>query len=110
MHEELHQLDLQIAADGPCATLTIGGELDATSSPRVISAAHDLAEGPVTGIELDCDGVWFLDSAGVRALIVMRNEAIRMGVEFAVVRASATVTRILELTGLTTTLTRSSPN
>jgi hypothetical protein len=43
-------------------------------------------------------------------LIVIRNEALRMSVDFAVVRASETVTRILDMTGLTATLTRSALN
>ena len=51
-------------------------------------------------MQLDCEGVTFLDSAGVRALIVARNEAARNGVDLVVVRPSAPVIRVIEMTGL----------
>lgn len=107
MHaEELHQLDLEIVApSGDAVTISIQGELDTTTAPRLINAVHDALDGRYDRIELDCDGVWFLDSAGVRALIVVRNEALGMGVDCEVVRASGTVTRILDITGLTGILT-----
>jgi anti-anti-sigma factor len=109
MHaEELHKL--VIAVDGDRVRIRIGGELDTLSAPRLIGAVHDLVDGVAACIDVDCGDVWFLDSAGIRALIVIRNEALRMGVDFAVVRASETVTRILDMTGLTATLTRSSLN
>jgi anti-anti-sigma factor len=110
MHaEELHQLELEIAVDGDRMRIRVRGELDTTSAPRLISAVQDLVGG-TTGIDVDCGDVWFLDSAGIRALIVIRNDALRMGVDFAVVRASETVTRLLDMTGLTATLTRSALN
>jgi len=108
--DELHKLDLGIAADGDRVSISIGGELDTTTSPRLISVVRDVI-GDRTGlIDLDCSDVWFLDSAGVRALIVVRNEATRRGVDFSLVRASGTVARILDMTGLTATLTRTSVN
>ena len=104
--EEQHQLDLEIAApSGDAVTISLQGELDTTTAPRLINAAHEALDGHQDRIELDCDGVWFLDSAGVRALIVVRNEALEMGMDCAVVRASDTVTRILDMTGLTGILT-----
>jgi len=71
---------------------------------------HDLAAPPIRRIDLNCERVWFLDSAGVRALIVARNAATRMEVDLALVETSETVRRILDMTGLTGTLTRSSAN
>lgn len=109
MHaEELHRLDLDVI-DEPDegVTISVQGELDTTTAPRLISTAHDLLDKARGSVELDCGGVWFLDSAGVRALIVVRNEALGMGMAFAIVRASDTVRRILDMTGLTSILTRS---
>jgi anti-anti-sigma factor len=105
--EGLHKLE--IAVDGDRVSIRIGGELDSRSAPRLIGAVHNLIDRAAC-IDVDCGDVWFLDSAGIRALIVIRNEALRMSVDFAVVRASETVTRILDMTGLTATLTRSALN
>ena len=104
--DELHKLELGIAIDDERIDVELVGELDCTSAPRLINTVHDLAVAPVPRIDLHCEGVWFLDSAGLRALIVARNEAIRMGVELAVVEMSDSVRRILDMTGLTATLTR----
>jgi len=111
MHsDEVHKLDLGITADGDRVSISVGGELDTTTSPRLISVVRDVVSDRTGLVDLDCSDVWFLDSAGVRALIVARNEAIRRGVDFALVRASGTVARILDMTGLTATLTRTSVN
>jgi len=108
--DELHKLDVGIDADGDRVSISVGGELDTTTSPRLIGVVRDVIDDRTGRIDLDCSDVWFLDSAGVRSLIVVRNEAIRMGVDFGLVRASGTVSRILDMTGLTATLTRSSVN
>jgi anti-anti-sigma factor len=98
--------DIATVMNGDVACVVITGELDNGSAPRLISMVHDLAAPPVRGIELDCDGVTFLDSAGVRALIVSRKEAADMGVDLVVVQPSTPVTRVIEMTGLVGLLTR----
>jgi anti-anti-sigma factor len=100
--------DMATVMDGDVARVVISGELDNGSAPRLISMAHDLAAPPVRGIELDCAGVTFLDSAGVRALIVSRKEAADMGVDLVLVHPSLPVTRVIEMTGLVGLLTRPS--
>jgi anti-anti-sigma factor len=100
------EFDIAAALNGDVARVVVSGELDNSSAPRLISTIHDLASPPMRGIELDCDGVTFLDSAGVRALIVSRNEAAHMGVELVLVHPSAPVTRVIEMTGLVGLLTR----
>ena len=108
--DELHKLEIEVVVEGNQAAITIAGELDTTSAPRLISTVHDLAAPPIGRIDLDCERVWFLDSAGVRALLVVRNEATRLGIDLALVERSQAVARILDMTGLTATLTRPSAN
>lgn len=92
--------DITATTEGDVARVVIGGELDTNSAPRLIATIHELAVRPQRGVQLDCEAVTFLDSAGVRALIVARNEAARNGVDLVLVRPSATVTRVIEMTGL----------
>jgi anti-anti-sigma factor len=108
--DELHKLEIDVVVHGDCAAVNVAGELDTTSAPRLITTVHDLAAPPLRRIDLNCGRVWFLDSAGVRALIVARNEATRVGIDLAVVDMSETVVRILDMTGLTGTLTRTNSN
>lgn len=102
--------DIVAAINGDVAQVVISGELDSTSAPRLIAVIHDIAAPPVHGIELNCEGVTFLDSAGVRALIVTRNAAAHVGVDLVLVQASAPVTRVIEMTGLVGLLTGARPS
>jgi anti-anti-sigma factor len=104
------EFDIAAAINGSIATVVISGELDNSSAPRVISMVQEIAGAPVHGIELDCKGVTFLDSAGVRALIVSRNDAARMGIDVVVVQPSPPVTRVIEMTGLVGLLTGGQPS
>jgi anti-anti-sigma factor len=108
--DELHKLEIDLVIDGEYAAINVAGELDTTSAPRLIDTVHDLTALPVRRIDLNCGRVWFLDSAGVRALIVARNEATRMGVDLGLADMSETVHRILDMTGLTGTLARTNSN
>src|SRR4051812_22317938 len=97
--------DIVAAADEESARVVVTGDLDVVSAPRFIKMMHELSEPPTLHIDVDCEGVQFLDSAGVRALIVAKNEAARRGVDLVVTQPSASVHRVLEMTGLSPLLT-----
>jgi anti-anti-sigma factor len=82
------------------ALVEISGELDLHSSSD-LSAAIDqvLADSP-RAIEIDAHGLSFTDSAGLRALLLARNEAEQRGVELRLSRVSEPLRRLLEMTGL----------
>ncbi|MEY2420480.1 MAG: anti-sigma factor antagonist [Acidimicrobiaceae bacterium] len=103
--DELNELDIASNLDGDVARVAIRGELDINSAPRLIAALHEVARPPVRRVDLDCEGVTFLDSTGLRALIVGRNEATRLGVDLELVDASPAVSRVVEMTGLAGLLT-----
>jgi anti-anti-sigma factor len=100
------RLDIDAQVHGEVAQLKMRGDLDKTSAPRLISTIHEHAHPPVRRIDVDCDGVDLLDSAGVRALVVGLNEARRAGIDFGVVDQSRAVSRVLDRVGLSTLLTR----
>jgi anti-anti-sigma factor len=100
-------IDFDIVAliDEDLARVAITGDLDTNSAPRLIALMHEIAVPPLRAIELDCGGVTFLDSAGVRAFIVVRNEAALNGVDMQLVHPSAPVARVIQMTGLVGFLT-----
>jgi anti-anti-sigma factor len=59
-----------------------------------------LAAGHVHAVELDLAQVGFVDSAGLGALLAVRERANQLGIDLAITRGSAPVRRILDLTGL----------
>ena len=79
--------------------LTVAGELDAATTVDLESAIG--SAGPdVTGLEVDLTGVSFIDSSGLRTLVMARQSAVEQGRRFSIVGSSKAVDRLLELTGL----------
>ena len=110
MHaDDLTDFDLIAVLDGDHARVMITGDLDINSAPRLISTMQDLTAPPIRRIDLDCQGVTFLDSAGVRSLIVIRSETARADVDLLLVEPSMAVSRVMEMTGLTGLLTGGGP-
>jgi anti-sigma B factor antagonist len=98
------RFDVETAVGADVGRVMVSGDLDVRSAPRLITVLRDVAHTMVRRIELDCRCVDFVDSAGVRALIVGRNEAMGMGVNLTVVGASSAMRRVLDITGLASIL------
>ena len=98
--DEFSEFDIVAIEHRGRADLIIRGDLDVTSAPRVIATVTEMARSPLRALRIDCEGVAFLDSAGVRALVVSRNEAAARGVELTIVNPSPSVARVLDMTGL----------
>jgi len=82
-------------------TMTVRGEIDVATAPRLRHAMTDrLAHGPATSLALDLSGVFFIDCAGVQALLVARRTARLLGGDLILTRTSPQVARLLDLLGL----------
>lgn len=87
------------SVDGDEAVLRAVGELDVFAAPTFESIAADLLAGAPRRMRLDLRDVRFIDSTGVRALVLLAERARRADIGLAL-DASAVVARLLELTGL----------
>jgi anti-anti-sigma factor len=74
--------------------LKLVGELDIQSSKKLHLSLADL-DG--AAIDVDLSGVTFMDSSGLRSIVVLREK--HKGVRY--VQPSTHVARLLEITGLT---------
>jgi anti-sigma B factor antagonist len=94
-------LDLT-TTEGPDGVTIVAarGEVDAATSEQLGEAITKAAAGggPVS---VDLSGVSFIDSSGLRCLIVAQRD---LGDRVVVVAASDVVVRLFEVTGLTETL------
>ena len=87
--------------DEPDATvLTVSGELDMASSPRLVEALGQL-HPPPRPVVVDLAGLEFIDVTGLRVLLQAREQTERTGVRLTVVNASPGARRLLALTGTT---------
>lgn len=82
------------------AIVALEGEIDLSTVPdaeRKIADAEASAPGRLV---IDLRDVTFMDSSGLRALLTAHRRAEEAGRGFALVRGSDTVTRLLDVTGL----------
>jgi anti-anti-sigma factor len=81
--------------------MALHGDVDALSGGQVQEAVVDvLHRQHPSRIEMDVREVTFLDSAGIRTLLLCHNEAERLNCRLTVVEAPHGVYRVLEISGL----------
>jgi anti-anti-sigma factor len=91
---------LVVIADNRPGSLTLAGELDMASA-SVVEARLDGLDGSV---DLECSGVTFVDSSGLRLFVAIHRACEARGAKLTIVNPSGRVTQLLELTGLDSVL------
>ena len=89
----------QTSAEAGTVVLTAAGELDLGSEATLRRAAESAVAGGATTIVFDLSGLTFMDSSGIGMLLTVAAEA-----DVEVRNPSATVRRVIELSGLAATL------
>lgn len=85
--------------------ITVNGDVDLESSDGLVEAVRQLlADGAAPAIIVDLAGVGFLDSSGVRALLVAQRETAARGGSLSVSGARGIVADVLRITAVDETL------
>lgn len=89
-------------SDTHTVRLIVSGELDIATEPQLIAAvsAAVITDG-AAGLVVDLTGVPFIDSAGLRALLLSRTAAEERGLTFELAVHPGPVTRLLDIAGVT---------
>ncbi|HEX2411403.1 MAG TPA: STAS domain-containing protein [Solirubrobacteraceae bacterium] len=92
-------LQVETTQSGPLAVIAPTGELD-LSGATVLQAELDrlAADRDVGGVVLDLRGLAFMDSSGLRLVVLADMQAREAGRRFALVRGDETVQRVFEIT------------
>ena len=86
---------------GESLEVALVGELDMAATFKLESDLERLlAAGDVRRLVLDLEGLTFIDSPGLGALLAIRERTQDLGIEMALANISAPVGRILDLSGL----------
>jgi anti-sigma B factor antagonist len=85
---------------GDPIVVTIWGEVDLSSAPKLADAIGELIQLGHLEVTLDLGAVEFMDSTGVRVLVDLFEALREAGGELLLQAASAPVRRVLALTGL----------
>jgi anti-sigma B factor antagonist len=96
-------MDFKISSERPGGTIglvTVTGEIDVYTSPRVRSAMLELFEAGCTSLIVDLSNVDYLDSSGLGVLVAGLKRAREHGGEVHIVTSKVRIMRVLEVTGL----------
>ncbi len=94
------QLELREEGIGARHTLALIGELDMASAPALETALRRICSYGAEAIALDLSGLTFMDSTGLRVMLLGKDLCQRHGCDFQLVRGPAQVQRLFEITGL----------
>jgi anti-sigma B factor antagonist len=98
------ELTLVTELRGRAAIVRVGGTLDLRCAERLDRELARLIDGRAGDIIVDLRGVEFMDSIGLRSLVVAHRAAWRARIPMWFIRGGAPVTRVLRMTGLDTVL------
>jgi anti-anti-sigma factor len=101
---EAASFDIRLTRTPGRATLTLVGELDTATTPRLKKYLATLARTHKGLVVIDLRQLTFMDSTGVAALVAADRYARRDGWNLAIVKGPRQVQRVLELCGLTEVL------
>jgi anti-sigma B factor antagonist len=102
MEKRVLQPDLSLTTkrNGSKAIVHVKGDLDAFSAPSLEAEVAHLVAGDVTDVVFDLSATGFLDSSGLRALLVAERSVLDHGGKITLRAPSEPVQRLLEITGL----------
>ncbi|MBS2539344.1 STAS domain-containing protein [Catenulispora sp. NF23] len=95
----MHEFSVTATAPGPAATVVVTGDVDLATADRLHTAVRPLVV-PGSEIRVDCAGVQFLDSAGLRVLLALDRATHDVGAALVLTAPSDVVTRTLRLAGV----------
>jgi anti-sigma B factor antagonist len=92
-------LEFETIKNGTVAVIVATGELDLSGAAVLEAEIERLAAEPELGtVVLDMRGLEFMDSSGLRLVVLADMRAREAGRRFALVRGSETVHRVFEIT------------
>lgn len=94
------RLEVKSVAGDARNTLVLSGELDLASAWALTESVERLAAASTRALSIDLSGLTFMDSTGLRAVLLARAACIDSGRDFSLKPGPPAVQRIFELTGL----------
>jgi len=92
--------DLQVVERDGWTVVSVTGELDVATAPRLRNEIVRLASSGNTLVVLDLGGVDFIDSTGLGVVVGSLKRVRSLGGELALARAEPQVRRVFEITRL----------
>lgn len=102
-------LSIASRCDGDAAVVELTGELDLHGSGLLDTEVRRLLDGGVRRLEVDASDLEFVDSSGLRSVMLARSEVEAAGASFRITAVSSAVGRVIEIAGLAELLLPTGP-
>jgi anti-anti-sigma factor len=93
-------LTVRVEQDGEALVVRAFGELDLSNAKTLEAELRRAIAGDASKVILDLGGVSFLDSAGLRMVLMMARHSLRNGGRLRLLRGSAPVEHVIEGSGV----------
>jgi anti-sigma B factor antagonist len=103
--EGLLTLEREVSGDGSSVRLRLGGEVDLSTAHLVEDALSPALDLRCTRLIMDVADVEFIDSSGLRVLVVTRNALDERGAEMVIAGVNDHLRRVFEVSGLSSVFT-----
>ncbi|MDP9386358.1 MAG: STAS domain-containing protein [Actinomycetota bacterium] len=91
---------VSVRKDDDTVAVSPRGELDVSTSPRLVACIENLLAEGRSRIILDLDSVTFIDSSGLGALVKAHKRAVQLSAEVTVIKPRPHVHRAMEISGI----------
>jgi anti-sigma B factor antagonist len=93
------ELTIQTISHGTKHRVTLGGEIDAYTGPKVKETIMSLIDKPGMTIIVDMEAVEYMDSTGIGVFVAIMKACRKMDCHFNVENMSSRVERLFRITG-----------
>lgn len=91
------RLEIEVAQDGGTAVIKLHGELDLASAPAFTAQLEETGTRAPTAVVIDLTELEFMDSTGLRSILMAHERCDENGQRFAVIPGGRQVARLLEI-------------
>jgi anti-sigma B factor antagonist len=89
-----------VSEEGNVRTIALNGECDLQLFPDVDELLRSSLSDGFAAVKVDLRGLTFIDSSGVRGLLIAKHRAESNGARFSIIPGTDNVMRVFELLGL----------
>jgi anti-anti-sigma factor len=93
-------LTVRVEQDGDALLVSAMGELDLVNASTLAAALRQAIARDASKVILDLGGVTFVDSAGLRVVLLMAKQSLRNGGRLRLLRGSPPVERVINVSGV----------
>ena len=93
-------MKIEERSEGPAVVVSPAGRLDTAGAPELEARIAAIAKTAPDRLVLDCSGLVYINSAGLRALLLGARACLQVGCEFSVAALRPDCRSVLDATGL----------